>query len=296
MFDPRRVDPESGVCLGLRITPDAGRSLVAWLDDLRGQQVAAIDVDIRLLEELLRAPQPAVPIEPPPVDGLAFGLLELEEEVLHDSYTLAAATHRSQVQQWRTQVDLAPLGALGRDWSSAGLPFGVVTVPDLARWSAEEQDYACRLTQAIGARIVATEFSAAGPQRLAPLVRRHDVCLSFVNDATTSVTELARVAAEDGPVAVALDLRVWTRRGQGPVLPFIEAHAGRISHVHLPEGAHIDQTAVLIEDDEATVADVIEALGRPASPAPAVVVTAGDRQFFTASSRTFFVSASSTTP
>jgi len=296
MLDPRRVGSERSVRLGLRITPDTGRPLSAWLDDLRGQQVDAIDVDIRLLEEAIRAPQPAMPIEPPPVDGLAFGLLELEEEVLHDSYALAAATHRSQVQQWRTHVDVAPLGALGRDWSSAGLPFGIVTVPDLAHWSAEEQDYACRLAVAIGARIVATGFSAAGPHRLAPLARRHDVCLSFVNDATTSVTELARVAAEDGPVAVALDLRVWTRRGQGPVLPFIEAHAGRISHVHLPEGAHIDKTSVLIEDDDATVADMLDAFRRRASPAPAVVVTDGDRQFFTASSRTFFVSASSTTP
>src|SRR5690606_17181959 len=85
MLDPRRVGSERSVRLGLRITPDTGRPLSAWLDDLRGQQVDAIDVDIRLLEEAIRAPQPAMPIAPPPVDGLAFGLLELEEEVLHDS-------------------------------------------------------------------------------------------------------------------------------------------------------------------------------------------------------------------
>lgn len=260
------------VRFGLALTADSGRPLSAWLDDPRGKAVDTVDVDIRLLERALGAPEPAMPIEPPPLDGMAFGLLELEEEVLQDSYVLAAATLRSQVRKWRTKADVAALDPIRHTWETAGLAFGIVTVPDLAQWSDAEQDYACRLAVAAGARVVSTRFSPAGPGQLAPLAHRHDVCISFVSDRATSVTDLARVAAEGTHLAMALDLRAWTLAAHGPLLPFIDAHVDRISHIHLAEGVRADDTAAAVGEDTATVGDVLRALGRRTAPGPAVVV------------------------
>lgn len=272
MLIPRRGTATGGVRFGVSLTFDAGRSLSVRLDDLRGRAaVDTVDVDIRLLERALGAPESAMPIEPPPLDGLAFGLLELEEEVLHDSYVLAAATLQSQVREWRTKIDVAAIGPISHTWDAAGLPFGIVTVPDLTTWSGDEQSYACRLASAAGARVVSTAFSQADPARLAPLARRHDLHISFVSDAT-GVADLARVTAEDTHLAVALDLHTWTLDEQGSLLPFVEAHADRLSHIYLPGSLRVDDGAIAVDVDDASIADVLRALGRRTSPIPVIVV------------------------
>lgn len=189
---------------------------------------------IQTLEVVLGAPVPTVPLEPPPADGLAVGLLELEEDVLRDSYDLARRTFDGQVRSWRTTASFAPVVELGRKWRSAGVSIDIVRAPDLILWSAEEVAYTFRAARALGARVVTTRAALAVPRRLAPFARETGLVLSLEADSTTGASDLGRLLDEDDQIAVAIDFDTWTTGGHGSPLPFMRDRARHISHVRLP--------------------------------------------------------------
>lgn len=261
------------ICLGRALT-ESGPSLPSWLDVLRGRHSGAIDVDLGLLERALGAPAAVAPIEPPPVDSLALGLLELEEQVLRDSYVLAATTLRAHLREWRRAVDVAALEPLRRDWHAAGLTFDIITASGAMTWSADEQHYVCRLAAALEARIISVSGVPAvstEPAAGSPFPEVSGVRVSLVNDADTDMGSAARVAAS-GDFALALDLRVWTRSVHGPLMPFVETHVDRISHIRLPEDRPVTGTEPLATDDDATAADVLRAFERRTTADVVVVV------------------------
>lgn len=231
----RTHDVRLGVAIPEATGPD-GRSLEWVLARCLDLGIVVVEVTLDTLEAALGAPVPTAPLEPPPADGLSFGLLEVEEDVLRDSYELAKQTFDVQLRAWRASVALAPLTDLHRTWQAAGVSIEIVRVPDLILWSDDEVDYACRATRAVSARTLATRASLAGPRRLAPLARRHDVQLSFASDQTTGAAELDRILQHDDSVAVAIDIARWTIGGHGSPVPFLMDHARRVSHVRLKNG------------------------------------------------------------
>jgi hypothetical protein len=229
----------------------AGRSLEWALARCLDLGMGVVDVTLDTLEVVLGAPVPTAPLEPPPADGLAFGLLELEEDVLRDSYELAKRTFDVQVRAWRATVPLAPLADLRQVWQTAGVSIEVVTVPDLVLWSDDEVDYACRAARATGARALTTHASLAGPRRLGPLASRQDLQLSFSNDRTTGAAELARILQDDDSITVAVDIDAWTTGDHGSPVPFLKDYAPRISYVRLKnvDNTHIGDVLRLMRDN-----------------------------------------------
>lgn len=222
------------VRLGLSIPTSIGAELDRALARCVEMGATTAEVHIKTLERVLGAPVPTVPLEPPPADGLAFGLLELEEDVLRDSYDLAKGTFDTQMRAWRSTVSLAQLLDLRQAWRSAGVSFTIVRIPDLVSWSDDETGYAFRLAEALGARVVATRASLSGPRRLSPLARRHGISLSFEGHSTAGASDLGRLLDEDDQIAVAIDFDTWTTEGFGSPLPFLREHGPRVSHVRLP--------------------------------------------------------------
>jgi hypothetical protein len=224
-----------------------------------GLGISLVEVPVETLEAVLNAPVPTTPLEPPPADGLTFGLLELEEEVLRDSYELARQTFDARLRAWRVTASMSPLERHRRVWETVGIAVDVVSAPDLVRWSDDEVDYACRAARAVGARVLATRASLAGPRRLTPFARRHDVVLSFIGDREPGPAGLERLLAHDGEITVAIDIGAWTAGGHGSPVPFILEHLRRISHVRL--GA----------TDHAHSSDTLQAMRDHGCPFPAIV-------------------------
>jgi sugar phosphate isomerase/epimerase len=222
----------------------AGQSLEWTLARCVDMGIVVVELSGDTLDSILGVPVATVPLEPPPADGLALGLLELEEDVLRDSYELARHSFDAQIRAWRATVSLAPLADLQRTWRNAGVSIDVVSVPDLGLWSDDEVDYACRAARAAGARVLATRASLAGPRRVAPFAHRHDVLLSFVGE-TTGAADLDRILEHDDRIAVALDLDAWTIGGHGSPLPFLRERAPRVSHVRWRAGSNTHMAELL---------------------------------------------------
>lgn len=232
------------VRLGVAIPATVGHSLEWAIARCADMGVAIVELSGETLDSILGVPVPTVPLEPPPADGLALGLLELEEDVLRDSYELARQSFDAQVRSWRATVSLAPLADLRRSCQNAGVTIDVVSIPDLNLWSDKEVDYACRATRAAGARVLATRASP-GPRHLVPFAHRHDVLLSFVGETTTGASDLSRILEHDRRIDVSLDLHAWTSGGRGSPLPFLHEHAPRVSHVRLRDANNTQMAELL---------------------------------------------------
>lgn len=227
--------PSSGVRLGLHVPSGLALSLSA------GQVRAAcsalgvdlVELHATVVEAFLDAPVPTVALEPPAVDGIELGLLELEEEVLQDSYELAKHTFDTQLRQWRESVPLAPLATWRRDWDAAGIVIHAVQWDGLAGWSDDEVDYAGRVSNRIGARVLATDLPRAGIGRLAGLAEPHALKLGVLNSAATRESAFVRALKEAPGVGAALDVEQWMVDGHQSPLSFIAAHADRLTHVRL---------------------------------------------------------------
>lgn len=124
-------------------------------------------LDAGLLEVWLGRPQPIVPLIPPEDDDLT-GLLELEEDVLRDSYELARSTFEASLGQWRRSVSLSPARRIQRTLLDAGLSVAGVDWRDFALDDALQARYACDATAAVGAYRLAVRYSARDPVHLGP--------------------------------------------------------------------------------------------------------------------------------
>lgn len=137
----------------------------------------SIELSSGAIERHLGAPVPVVPLVPPPANALELGLLELEEEVLLDEYTLARDTFGTHLCAWRLSCDLGPLAALRRRYDEDGVAIERVRWDALAAMSDAEIDYACRVTKALGAHLVTIEPSRHVAARLEPHARRHGLAV-----------------------------------------------------------------------------------------------------------------------
>src|SRR5690606_39151235 len=114
---------EAVTTLGLALADETnGATVDELVERCRAEGVDFVELPAGPLERAIGAPVPTVALEPPPENGIELGLLELEEEVLLDSYELARATFDSQLREWRRATSLAPAGAIRRSWEAAGLP------------------------------------------------------------------------------------------------------------------------------------------------------------------------------
>ncbi|ODS52850.1 MAG: hypothetical protein ABS36_15380 [Acidobacteria bacterium SCN 69-37] len=223
--------PADDVPFGVSLSVgDDGRPLRALLDEARALRVASVAVDIRLVERELGAPEPAVPLDPPTIDGLAFGLLELEEEVLQDAYTLARETFDARRRHWRTGASLAALTSLR---TTRGVAIDAITAPDLVAWSDAELDYAARVAAACGARRLATTASPAAPRRIAPGAQRHGLRLGLAIDASTSARDHHDLLQADPLVDLILAVDAQAPDGPDWWSAALEAHDGRLAYVLL---------------------------------------------------------------
>jgi len=220
--------------------------------------ISVVDISMDAIETELGVPAPTVPLEPPPTDGVSFGLLELEEDVLRDAYDLARQSFDAQVRAWRLSTSVAPLAALTRPWQAAGIGIDMVTIPYLAPWTDEELDYACRVARSIGAHRLSTPLSIAAQRRLTPMARHHGILLSFVVDVRTTTSELDRLLASDEQVSLSVDVGAWTKGAHGSLLVLLEEHAARISHARLRDTRH--GGAVTFGSGDAPIREVLQAI------------------------------------
>jgi hypothetical protein len=199
--------------------------------------VRTFAIEAAPLERLLGAPVPTVPLEPPPADGVAFGLLELEEDVLRDSYELARETFQGQLRAWRTDARTDALDTLRQDWQRDDVSFGLLHVPDLVLWNDDEVEYACRVARALGAGVLSTRRSLGGSARLATVSGALGIRLTIESDEATGDAELDRILGEAQHVSAAIDVGAWLAGGHGTPLPAIERHAARLTHIRMDDTA-----------------------------------------------------------
>lgn len=239
MSSPHAARDHSPLRLALAV-PAACAGTPAELDarrlDCQRLGIHSVVLDVAVLDRVLGAPVPTVPLEPPPDNGMAFGLLELEEDVLRDSYELARQTFDVQLRAWRTGTRLDALDDMRHAWHRAGVTLDILHAPDLVTSPDEDLIHACRLAAAIGARVVSTTMSPGGLSRLAPIARHQGVRLSPTGDAAIGEADLERLLADTPDISVSIDIAARADDERSP-LSFIERHADRVSHVRLGDAA-----------------------------------------------------------
>jgi hypothetical protein len=129
--------------------------------------VDAVVVDADALEQRLGRPVPTVPLEQPPANALELGLLELEEDVLRDAYTLASATFATTLRRWRRSLSTEAIETLSADWQAADIPIASVSWAGAGGWSAEDLSDRCRVCVALSASLVVPPTAALAASRLA---------------------------------------------------------------------------------------------------------------------------------
>ena len=218
--------------LGLSLTDETnGATIDELVERCRAEGVDFVELPAGPLERAIGAPVPTVALEPPPENGIELGLLELEEEVLQDSYELARATFDAQLREWRRATSLAPAGAIRRSWEAAGRPIRFVAWAGLDRLSDIEVDYACRFAAALGAGAIVSDLPSAAAVRLASM--RCRVPIAVRNAPTLGPLDLDLLLTRGPALAAALDLTTWLDGRHGDPLPFIEEHAGSIAQLRL---------------------------------------------------------------
>ena len=252
--------------LGLSIRdPLAGTDLRAAIVTAGHLGVDRVEIDWRLIERMLGAPVPAVPLEDVPENAMALGLLELEEEVFRDAYLLAHQSLEQQLHAWRVSAPLGALASLRRTAQAAGVGIDVISIAGLASWPAASLDFIGRAASALGARVVSVKAPPANAARLAGTMRHQDVRTALVFDSASDPRQIRRALDADAALLAALDFTT-VATGALPVTPPLSSDAAaRLSHCWIgPPGAGALQ--------------VIEAWRRVAESRPAFIVPAESTQ------------------
>ena len=185
------------------------------------------------IERVLGAPVVPAAAQPLAGDIVELGLTPLEEEVLQDEIDEAQRAFATLVGRWRTSVPLTTLDTLRRRAEDTGVGIASVTWPELARWSDEEIDYAFRATRTLGASVVTTPMSLGLARRLGPFADRHAARLGILGQVVTGASDFEAALGHGAMVGAAIDTADWTAGRHGPLLPFLERYADRITHVRL---------------------------------------------------------------
>ncbi len=233
--------------LGVSAPWSFGRDALPTADILErsvGLGFNVVELHSVVVETFLGAPRPTVPLEPPPADGIAFGLLELELEVLQDSYELARDTFERQLRQWRSSVPLAPLTELRRAFDDAGLRIELVAWDHLTLLSDDELDYVFRAVRALGARAVTTGWPTGGLRRLAAAADRHQVWLGIDAHSWSGPPALDELFGCGQFIGITPDLSEWSADNREKPLGVLTAHQARVVGVYLqdrvsPEGGNV---------------------------------------------------------
>jgi sugar phosphate isomerase/epimerase len=269
---PTRVDP----AIGLTVPESFGRP------DLSTHEITArcaavgatvLELDIAPVEALLGLPPEPAWLRLPEVT-FETGLIPGEEEIYAEPIEIGRRTLEGQRRAWRRSVSLAPLDALRRELDVAGIRVAIVAWGDLASRADEEIAYACRLTRAVGAQVLSTELTPDGPRRLAPLGRAHQVRISFRGGSTSAPTDLDSVLRATPSAAVSVNVGAWA--GRGSPVPWLVAHADRVTHAHLADVRASDGAPALFGRGDAPIQDVLEALRNRQWSGPALVAIAYD--------------------
>ncbi len=263
----------AGVLVGVdlsRVETDGAPSL-----DVRLTRVVALGADTLglgagSLEQYLGAPIAPASAHPLPADSFELGLTHLEEEVLQDEIAEARAAFEAVLGRWRAGVGLTRLEALRQRGAAAGIGLSTVAWSDLARWTDDEIDYAFRVTKAMGARVVAVPMTLGAPRRLSPFADRHALKLGLEGQFATGPADFEVAMHHGALVGVAIDTADWTAGRHGPLLPFLETHAGRITHLCLRD-CTADGDAAPLGQGVAPVREALQAMRDRGWSFPALV-------------------------
>lgn len=233
MLPRTRRDSTASVAIAVGTPIAAGdpRSAIARVARLG---LTSVELDGRLAEAALGAPVPTVPLEPVPEDAAAFGLLDLEKEVLTDAYELARESFDAQLRAWRATVSLAPLAEFRQVTQSTGVAIDVLAMPGLAAWTPDQIDYICRVAHSLDARFIASD-AHAGLDNVTTAARRHGLQPVAVVGPTTPVPDTARLLETDVSLAVALNVEPTGGISHPQALRLIERYRERLAYVRVGE-------------------------------------------------------------
>jgi sugar phosphate isomerase/epimerase len=228
----------AGVQVGMNVPYNfGGRSMP--MDEILARSVqlgvSALELRAQPVEAWLGAPVMPPAAKAAPTEGAQGGLLEIEEDVLRESFELAQKTFAARLADWRAAVDLAKLTAFRRQYEDAGVRIEIVKWDAIDRMDEREIEYAFRVSKALGARALSTEISAVGPRRLAPFAEQHQLVVGFHGHASTGASAFEEAFTHGPFVGANLDIGHWVAGGHGSPLPFLRQHAGRITHIHVKD-------------------------------------------------------------
>jgi hypothetical protein len=241
------------------------------LDRSLGLGLNVVELHSVAVEAFLGAPRPTVPLEPPPVDGIELGLLELELEVLQDSYDLARETFERQLRQWRASVPLAPLTELRRAFDDAGVRIEMMAWDHLTLLSDDELDYVFRAARMIGARAVTTGWPTGGLRRLASAADRHQVWLGIDAPSWSGPPSLDELFAYGRFIGITPDLAQWSADNRDKPLGLLTTHAARVIGVYLQDRLSADGGNVPFGEGWTPIREVLQAIRDHQWDVPAIV-------------------------
>lgn len=262
--------------LGISVPEDLGPrglSVEGLIARCRALDVSLIEVRGEAIETWLGAPVPIVPLEPPPSDGdgLAFGLIDLEEEVLRDAYELAKATFDEQVRAWRTSVSLAGLEGLRRQLNDADIRIAAVSWTDLAAADATV-DHACRVAKAVGTRAIVTGFPLGGVERLARAAETHQMPIGLDSSGEVSLDQIEASLRAHAFVGAAVDIGDWIAERSATPITFLSRHASRVTHIYVRDRQRDHGPSMPFGDGDTPIGEILAAMRTGGWPFPAIVL------------------------
>jgi hypothetical protein len=266
--------PPLGISVPEHLGP-RGLSVEGLITRCRALDISLIEVRGDAIETFLGAPVPIVPLDPPPSDGegLALGLIDLEEEVLRDAYNLAKATFDEQVRAWRASVSLAGLDGLRRRLNEADVGVVSMTWADLGAAADADLHHACRVATTLGARAIVTSFPPAdGVGRLARVAQAHQLRIGLDSSGAGSLDEVDASLAAGPFIGTTVDIGDWTADRSTTPIPFLSRHADRVTHVYVRDRRRDHGPSMPFGEGDTPIGEVLAAMRAGGWPFPAIVL------------------------
>jgi hypothetical protein len=254
--------------------PAAGDARKFAVEDMLSTALACgaseVGLGAEAVERALGAPILPASAKTAPDEGIEGGLLELEQEVLRESFDLARATFEEQLRTWRSSVDLDGFVSIGRRFERAGVGIAVAAWERLQPLPDAELEYVFRVSKAMGARAMATEASAGLARRLARFVARYEMSVGLTISNRTAPAD-SEPADLEGPLSIGLEIAGWPHGGRHSPVELVRRHRERITHVYLQDRTAGEGTPVRLGDGGAPVKEVLLAMRESRARFPAIV-------------------------